>query len=418
MTLKKITPFQSALLASLLLPVSLTFGADATAAAAPAAATAVNAPTLPPIPAMLGVPHPGPVTDAPYAPQPILSGGVVIPLFPPGSPYLKMDRVREAEKYNLGGGGQIGSIVNIHNPSIEFHPGNRSLNTGVVIIVVAGGGHNTLNVGSEGADFVPFFASYGINTVILRNRMRVDGYNAKTDSVYDAQQAIKMVRAYAKEWRLDPNRIGIMGFSAGAELAAPAAIDWAAFDAKNDLPENPLAKISSRPDFVGIIYPGPTPFARGANPPIPKDTPPSFITCAGWGDKGHAVWANEWFTAMLNAGIPNVEMHIYARGHHPGDRVTGDEPPSTGGLTSRGFIAYGSWPARFIEWTRDLGFLNKTGVETQAAKDVLANVNRVDLPRGGGRRGGPAGPAGSGAPVASPVESVVPPAAGARPATP
>jgi acetyl esterase/lipase len=362
---------------------------------------------LPPPPPMMNVPVPGPVTAAPYAPQPILQGGVVIPLYPPGSPYLKMDRVREAEKYNMGGGGQIASIVNIHNPSIEFHPGNRSLNTGVAVIVVAGGGHRTLNVGSEAADFVPFFANYGINTVILRNRMRVDGYDAKTDSVYDAEQAIKLVRAHAKDWLLDPHKIGIMGFSAGAELAAPAALFWADFDAKNNVPENPLAAISSRPDFVGIIYPGPTPFAAGPGgapstpPPIPRDTPPSFITCAGWGDRGHAVWANEWFTAMLNAGVPNVEMHIYARGHHPGDKVGPDEPPSTAGLTDRGFIAYGTWPDRFIAWSRDLGFLNAPGVETQAAKDVAANVSRPQRGAGAaGRRTGGGAPGTPGAPNA------------------
>lgn len=70
-------------------------------------------------------------------------------------------------------------------------------------------------------------------------------------------------------------------------------------------------------------------------------------------------------------------MHIYARGHHPGDKVGPDEPPSTGGLTNRGNIAYGTWPERFMDWFRDLGFLNKPGVETQAEKDVAANLNRV-----------------------------------------
>jgi endo-1,4-beta-xylanase len=70
-------------------------------------------------------------------------------------------------------------------------------------------------------------------------------------------------------------------------------------------------------------------------------------------------------------------MHIYARGHHPGDKVGPDEPPSTGGLTDRGFIAYGTWPDRFMDWFRDLGFLNRPGIETQAAKDVAANVSRV-----------------------------------------
>ena len=193
---------------------------------------------LPPLPAPMAVPKPGPAGDAPYAPQPILPGGVVIPLYPPGSPYLKAERVREAEQYNMSQAvpGRINSIVNIHNPSIEVHPVDRGLNTGAVVILVAGGGHNTLNVGSESADFVPFFYNYGVNTVILRNRLRRDGYNPQMDAVNDAQQAIRMVRAYAKEWGIDPNKIGIMGFSAGAELAAPAAVLFEDFDKKNNDP--------------------------------------------------------------------------------------------------------------------------------------------------------------------------------------
>ena len=365
-------------------------------AAQPAAAPAA---VLPPLPAPLGVPQPGPVTAGPYAPQPILPGGVVIPLFPPGSPYLNAKRVAEAEVYHFWEPTQLGYIVNIHNPSIEFHPGNGALNTGAVIILAAGGGHKTLNVGPEGADFVPFLSNYGINSVILRNRLRSDGYEPRTDGVNDALQAIKLVRAHAAEWHLDPNKIGIMGFSAGAELAAAAAMQWTAFDQKNNVPENPLAGIPSRPDFTGIIYPGPSPFARGASPAIPRDEPPAFITCAGWGDRGHAVWANELFTALLNDGVPNVEMHIYARGHHPGDKVGPDEPPSTGGLSDRGFIAYGTWPARFIDWFKDLGFLNRPGVETQAAKDVAASLNRPPhVPGEFGRK--PAVPAAPVPPVA------------------
>src|SRR6185369_9912895 len=123
------------------------------------AAASAQSSTLPPLPAPIGVPKPGPVTDAPYAPQPILQGGVVVPLYPPGSPFLNMERVREAEQYNLSKGtpGRINSIVNIHNPSIEVHTVEGGLNTGSAIILAAGGGHNTLNVGTEGADFVPYF---------------------------------------------------------------------------------------------------------------------------------------------------------------------------------------------------------------------------------------------------------------------
>jgi endo-1,4-beta-xylanase len=301
----------------------------------------------------------------------------VVPLYPPDSPYLNRDKIREPEKYFMGPPGEISAIINIHNPSIEFHPGSKDLNTGAAIIIAAGGGHRTLNVGGEGSDEVHYFSNFGINTIILRNRLRSDGYDPKVDGVNDALQAIKLVRAHAGDWKLDPKKIGIMGFSAGAELAAAATLEWAEFDRRNDVAGNPLAKVSSRPDFAGLIYPGPSPFALGGKPAIPRDMPPSFVTSAGWGDWIHAVWATEYFTAMLDDGVPNVEMHIYARGHHPGDKVGPDEPPSTGGLTDRGFIAYGKWPDRFIEWFRDLGFLGKPGVETQAAKDVEANMNRV-----------------------------------------
>ena len=333
---------------------------------------------LPPLPAPLSVPKPGPAGDGPYAPQPILPGGIVIPLFPPGSPYLKMDRVREPEQYGMSQTvpGRINSIVNIHNPSIEVHPVDRGINTGAAVILAAGGGHNTLNVGSESADFVPYFYNYGVQTVILRNRLRRDGYNPQTDEVYDALQAIRMVRAYAKEWNIDPNKIGIVGFSAGAELAAAAAVLFEDFDKKNSEATDPLAGISSRPDFVGLIYPGPSPFARNRTaPPIPRNVAPAFVLCGGSGDRGHAVWAIEYFNAMLALGVPNIEMHIYANGRHPGDPLP-DGSRMSGGLTDRGGIPYGTWQQRFIDWFRDLGFLQKPGIETRAARDSAAFAKR------------------------------------------
>ena len=327
---------------------------------------------MPALPAPLGLPKPGPVTDAPYAPQPILQGGMVVPLYPPGSSFLKADRVREAEVYNMSQtvAGRINSIVNIHNPSIEVHLVDKSLNTGAVVILAAGGGHNTLNVGSESADFVPFFYNYGVNTIILRNRLRKDGYKAEADAVNDALQAIRLVRAYSKEWNLDPKKIGIMGFSAGAELAAPAAVLFEDFDKKNSDAGDPLAGISSRPDFVGIIYPGPTPFARNRTAPaIPRNAPPAFLICGGSGDRGHAVWAMEYYSAMLAVGAPNNEMHLYGNGRHPGDPLP-DGSRMTGGLTDRSGIPFGTWQLRYIDWFRDLGFLEKPGVETKAAKDI------------------------------------------------
>jgi endo-1,4-beta-xylanase len=335
-------------------------------------------------------------TDKPYQPTALLPGGIVLTLFPPDSKYLNAAKINIPEKYSMHKDvpGRVQSIVSIHNPSIEVHLVDNTLNTGTAVILAAGGGHNTLNVGSEANDFVAFFYNYGVNTIILRNRLRADGYNPQTDEVNDMQQAIRLVRAHAKEWRLDPNKIGAMGFSAGAELVAPAALYFDRWDQANNDASDPLAGISSRPDFAGIIYPGPTPFSSrgGTAPAIPRNMPPSFTACAGSGDAQHAAWANDWFTAMLGARVPDIEMHIYARGHHPGDRAGPDEPASTGGLTDRGDTPYGTWQNRFIDWFRDLGFLQKPGVETIAAKEIVRNP-----PRGGaGGAPGGGGPAGAG----------------------
>jgi dienelactone hydrolase len=285
---------------------------------------------------------------APFAPPPIVTGGMVIPLYPSDSPFLKKERIGEPEVLNMQASvpGRIQSIVNIHNPSVEIHTVDKGINTGALVILVPGGGHNTLNVGTEGADFVHFFYNYGVNTAILRNRLRKDGYVAEVDAVRDAQQAIRVVRARAGEYGIDPKKIGIVGFSAGAELAAPAAIAYDSPDA--------------RPDFVGLVYPGPTPFTRDPKTPIPADAPPTFIVCAGSGDAQHALWADDYFRAFLAARVPNLEMHIYGNGVH------------ANGMKDRNGEPFGTWHERFIDWFRDLGFLQKPGVDTKAARDAAA----------------------------------------------
>ena len=300
----------------------------------------------------------------PFIPDPILPGGQVLPLYSPDSPRLNRERIHEPERYNTSlknKSDKVLNVLNIHNPSLEAHlVADDSMNTGAAVIIAPGGGHQILWVGPEGADFVPLFRKHGISTIILRNRLRVDGYDPKTDAVNDAFQSIRLVRAHAAEWKLDPAKIGIMGFSAGAELSSPAALFFDDFELRNNSTTDSLTKVSARPDFVGVIYPGPTPFTSDAMSPIPKNVPPSFIASAGSGDRVHALWANDYFAAMLKAGVPNLEMHIYGNGGHGG------------GLSPRGGIPFGTWTDRFIDWFKDLGFLGKAGVPTKAAADVEA----------------------------------------------
>lgn len=306
-------------------------------------------------------------SDGPFQPEMIKSGGTIIPLYKPDSPLLKKERIHEAEKYNTQGTSKsIMNVINIHNPSIEVHLAtDRSLN-GVAMIVAPGGGHKILWVGPEGADYVETNDKLGISTIILRNRLRVDGYEPTTDAVNDALQAIRIVRAHAAEWKLDPNKIGIVGFSAGAELSSPAAVFFEEFEKKNNDPSDPLSKVSARPDFVGVIYPGPTPFTKAPETAIPANVPPSFIACAGTGDKGHTLWAVDYFNAMLKANVPNLEMHIYGRGQHAVKRSNAPDA-----------IPYAKWYDRYMEWFTDLGFLGKPGEETKAAKEVAAYAKKM-----------------------------------------
>ena len=115
--------------------------------------------------------------------------------------------------------------------------------------------------------------------------------------------------------------------------------------------------------------------------------PDDGIVCAGTDDAGYALWADEYFGAFLRARIPNLEMHIYGNGRHPGDPLpTGGN--MSGGLTDRNDIPFGTWQYRSIDWFRDLGFMQKPGIETKASRDVAARVANPPRGRGQSGRGG------------------------------
>jgi acetyl esterase/lipase len=272
----------------------------------------------------------------PPEPKPIVPGAKVVTLWPQGSPMLKEmtgSDQPEAVHFYKGSETRVLHIDNIHNPSIEVHPAPADKANGMAVVVAAGGGNKTLYVGPEGADVADWLNGLGVHAFI--ERYRLQPYDSTVDALADTQRSIRMVRAHASEWGVDPHRVGIMGFSAGGEQAAWVALK---FDPGNPKSEDPVEHESCRPDFSVLIYPG---WKRMDLDSVPKNTPPSFITCAGVDDSFHARQSVEFYLALFNAKIP-VEMHLYGHGGHGGS------------IDPRKGIPFGTWPTRFVEWAKDL----------------------------------------------------------------
>ena len=289
----------------------------------------------------------------PFVPSPLLPGGIVTSLYPEGTYSLNAARVHEPEVYNLGDytpGDRIHTITNVHSPSFDLYQARSPAPaTGACAILVPGGGNRVLGVGSC-VDLVPTLGAFGVATVILRCRLRSDGYDMSKDALQDTLRCLQLVREHAEDWGLDPKRIGVVGFSAGATHSGSAATEYPAYDARTAAElgrAGGAPAATSRPDFVGLMFPGPTLFetaeskaltdlgfgrfagmtAAGAEsqaalesqreleiaerngpPTIPADVPPSFLASPGPGDKIHAAWALEFYSAMLFAGVPNIEL--------------------------------------------------------------------------------------------------------------
>jgi endo-1,4-beta-xylanase len=249
------------------------------------------------------------------------------------------------ENFNMSKGANphVLNITNIHNPSIELQLPPADKANGTAVIVAAGGGNTTLWVGPEGADIGKWLNGLGVAAFNLRYRLKP--YDSAVDALADSQRAIRTVRARAKEWGVDPKKIGIMGFSAGGEQAARAALTFD--DGKPDATD-PIDRVGSRPDFVVLVYAG---WRQVDLSQVPKNAPPAFCVCAGLDDAFHAKETVDFYNAYFNAKIP-AELHIYAHGGHGG------------GIGPRNGIPFGTWPNRFVDWAADIGMLPKTSAAT------------------------------------------------------
>ena len=270
-------------------------------------------------------------------PRPLVPDAKVITLWPEGSPMLKaLAGWDQPEKFTMSRGKpeRVESVVNIHNPSIEVHLAPPEKANGMAMIVSAGGGNNTCNVGPEGIAIADWLNGLGIHAFIERYRLRP--YGSQTDALADTQRCFRVVRANAQEWGVDPKRVGIMGFSAGGEQAALVALHY---DEGHPDAADPIERFSCRPDFTVLVYAG---WRSLDLDTIPNDAPPAFLVCAGIDDAFHAKQTVEFHDAYFRAKIPS-ELHIYAHGGHGG------------GINPRKGIPFGSWPLRFVEWATGPG---------------------------------------------------------------
>ena len=228
----------------------------------------------------------------------------------------------------LVGGRYWTGITNVSNPRITIYP-PKTKNTGVAVIVFPGGGYRGLAIDIEGSEICEWLSSIGITGILLKYRVPKSGpywdstCNCQKDPVkplalQDAQRTLGLVRFHAKEWNIDPNKVGVIGFSAGGHLVANISTHYK----ERIYPITDSAdKESCKPNFAIALYPGHmrehTTKEYELNPTIPIDsnTPPTFLLQAGNDPVDDIEESLVYYMALNKAGVP-TEYHIYADGKH------------------------------------------------------------------------------------------------------
>ncbi|HEU4754672.1 MAG TPA: alpha/beta hydrolase [Armatimonadota bacterium] len=242
-------------------------------------------------------------------------------------------------------------LGNVSRPVLAVFRPERAKDTGAAVVIAPGGGYSILAWDLEGEEVAAWLNSIGVTGVVLKYRVprRPDQPKDKppVTALQDAQRAVSLVRSKAKEWGLDPARIGMLGFSAGGHLAAWTATnpDQRAYSAVDE-----VDRVSCRPDFLVLVYPAYLANKEGTGlmPEIrvSKDTPPTFFAHAA-NDPVTAENSALMFLALKRAGVP-AELHIYNSGGHGFGLRRTEEPCTT-------------WPARCEEWLRARGVLQASG---------------------------------------------------------
>ncbi|MEQ1841598.1 MAG: alpha/beta hydrolase, partial [Verrucomicrobiales bacterium] len=228
---------------------------------------------------------------------------VSLPLWAEGAPGSEA-RKDEPEKIDKS------NITNIHHPSLTPYLPESGKSTGVAVIICPGGGHAKLCVGHEGFALAEWFRDRGIAAFVLKYRLsKEEGspYTLEGHAMDDTRRAIRTVRSRAEEWGIKPDRIGILGFSAGGELAAYSAMKS---DAGKAEASDPIERAGSRPDFQGLIYPG-----KSGTFTVEKGMPPVFIAC-GYGDRPDIAEGMASLYLKYKAAGVKAELHIYSNAGH------------------------------------------------------------------------------------------------------
>jgi acetyl esterase/lipase len=255
-----------------------------------------------------------------------------IPLWPGGAPGFESRRNEPTQAQDYW-------VKNIHNPSLTVYLPPPDKATGAAVVICPGGGHRLLVFHAEGEDPAEFLNSQGVAAFILKYRLgREEGspYSIEKHALEDGQRAMRFVRSHAAEWKLDPARIGMMGFSAGGEVVSMVSFGATAADPKA---ADPIDRISSRPDFVMLVYPGPL----GVPATVPADAPPAFLLVAA--DDGLVGVTTSLLQKYEDAHV-SVEAHVLARGAHGFNMGNRSQLASVK-----------TWPQRLADWLSDSGFL-------------------------------------------------------------
>lgn len=233
-------------------------------------------------------------------------------------------------------------VRNINNPSLTVFLPPREKANGAAVLIFPGGGFRELVFGAEGVEPARYFTNLGVAAFVLKYRLPRETnspYSLKIHPRQDGQRAMRLIRSRAAEWNLDPKRIGIVGFSAGGEMASLLAYGPTAGETDA---ADPIDREPSLVNFQIIIYPGPL----GIPDVIPADAPPAFFLIAN-DDTGHMNGLLALVNKYHDAGRP-MEVHIFEHGGHGFNM---------GGRSKLKSIH--DWPHLMTDWLTDTGLLTR-----------------------------------------------------------